>query len=194
MREQFVRSLHEILYKYKEIQGFEYLNRPIPSNFKCGIYFFFDELLTIPNDQFKITYIGITKNNKNNRLEKHQINGPSSFRDHVGEAIKNRFGGNSSPEYINKYIHHLPYLFVSINDIDDLKLIEKRSIELISNYNKDFKIHIPNENWLGYHHKNSIIPQAHIWNIQHAGNYDENLNYLEALDKLKTYSIEMINK
>ena len=115
----------DLLYKHKEFQGFQYLKRSIPSNFDCGIYFFFDEALTISKDQFKITYIGITKNNKHNRLERHQINGPSSFRDHVNEAFENRVGGISSPEYVNLYIHNLPYLFVSINDIYDLKLMIK---------------------------------------------------------------------
>jgi hypothetical protein len=191
MRNLLIERLYQILKNHEVNNGHFYLQNPIPTSFTCGIYFFFDKITPISEDQFKITYIGITKNNKNNRLEKHQYKGPSSFRDHVGEAIENR-NGVSNNLLIDQYIHNLPYIFITINDIDDLKMIETRTIELVSNYNQIPAIHIPNKEWLGYLHLQSIIPKAHIWNIQNAGGkYSAKFNYSDLLDKLKKYSLMM---
>ncbi len=194
MRKQLITRLYEILENHKNTFGYKYLLNPIPNDFKCGIYFFFDNLTTIENDQFKITYIGITKNNKNNRLEKHKINGPSSFRDHVNESLIN-FQGFSTPAIVDSYIHNLPYLFIKIPNVVDLKEIEKTTIGLVSNINKISPINIPNKNWLGYHHSQSIIPKAHIWNIQHAKTGENKFNAIncnDPLSKLAEYSKLMI--
>lgn len=189
MRQQLIERLYEIFKNHETKHGYHYLKDPIPKKFTSGIYFFFDKKTQTSNNQYKITYIGITKNNKNNRLEKHQNNGPSSFRDHVREAIINRNGADNQL-LINQCIHNLPYLFITVNDIDTLKLIEKRTIELVSNFNQIPPIHIPNIEWLGYSHIKSIIPLSHIWNIQHAGGkYSEENDYSDTLVKLKKYSI-----
>jgi hypothetical protein len=191
MRNQLIERLYLILKNHEVNNGFSYLNNPIPTSFSCGIYFFFDKITPISEDQFKITYIGITKNNKNNRLSKHQKKGPSSFMDHIKKAINNR-NGIVNNLLIDQYIHNLPYVFITINDINTLELIEKRTIELVSNFNQVTAIHIPNNEWLGYSHLQSIIPKAHIWNIQHAGGkYSEEINYSEPLDMLKKYSLMM---
>jgi len=191
MRNQLIERLYLILKKHEVKNGYSYLINPIPTSFSCGIYFFFDKITPMSEDQFKITYIGITKNNKNNRLSKHKNKGPSSFRDHVEKAIINR-NGVVNNLFIDQYIHYLPYVFIIINDINTLKLIEKRMIELVSNFNQVTTIHIPNNEWLGYSHLQSIIPKAHIWNIQHAGGkYSKEINYSEFLDKLKKYSLMM---
>jgi len=192
MRKQLIQRLYEILNNHVKNHGYNYLRNQIPKDFNCGIYFFFEKITQIENNQFKITYIGITKKNNNNRLEKHQINGPSSFRDHVGEAINNRNGVVNNLS-IDQYIHNLPYIFITIKNIDDLKLIEKRTIELVSNFYQAPSIHIPNKDWLGYSHTQSIIPKAHIWNIQHAGGkYSDKNNHSDPLDKLSYYSKDMI--
>jgi len=188
MRQQIIERLYKILELHKIQFGYFYLRNQIPQDFAFGIYFFFDPITTIGNNQFKITYIGITKNNKNNRLDKHKNNGPSSFRDHVKEAIINR-NGVCRPLAINQYIHNLPYIFNTINNLDDLMLIEKRTVELVSNFNQIPAIHIPQKKWLGYSHTQSVIPKAHIWNIQHAGGkYSVKNNYSDPLDKLNYYS------
>jgi hypothetical protein len=190
MRKQLIARLYEILENHKNTFGYNYLLNPIPNDFECGIYFFYDKITTIENGQFKITYIGITKNNKNNRLDKHKINGPSSFRDHVNKALEN-LQGISTPNDVNNYIHNLPYLFIKIPNVDDLTEIEKTTIGLVSNYNKISQIHIPNKNWLGYHHLQSIIPKAHIWNIQHAKTVENKFNpknCIDPLNKLNHYS------
>jgi hypothetical protein len=76
------------------------------------------------------------------------------------------------------------YFFIIINDIDVFKLIEKRIIELISYCKQLPRIHVPKNNWLDYFHNNSIIPEAHIWNIQHAGGkFSENLEYMGAIER-----------
>jgi len=194
MRQQLIARLYEILENHKNNFGYNYLLNPIPNDFECGIYFFFDKITPIENGQFKITYIGITKNNKNNRLEKHKINGPSSFRVHVEEALTN-LRGFSTQILVNNYIHNLPYLFIKIPNVDDLKKIEETIIGLVSNYNKISQIHIPNKDWLGYNHFQSIIPQAHIWNIQHAKTGENKFNAIncnDPFDKLDKYSKLMI--
>jgi len=192
MRQELINQLYQILETHKHYQNYQYLRNSIPMDYKCGIYFFFDEITPISNNQFKITYIGITKNNRNNRLEKHQKNGPSSFRDHVNEAILNKYGKEQILT-VDQYIHNLPYLFININDIEDLKRIEKGIIELVSNDSQDTAIDVPNNEWLGYSHSHSIIPSAHIWNIQHAGGkYSIENNYFDILNKMKSYALLMM--
>ena len=86
MREQLIKKLYEIL----EINtnyggGYHFLRDHIPQEFKSGVYFFFE----VDNKKPRITYIGITKPNRNNRLQMHK-NGASAFRDHIDKAIINK--------------------------------------------------------------------------------------------------------
>jgi hypothetical protein len=191
MRQKSVEDLYKILEKLKCSQEFQFLSKPVPINYMCGIYFFFDKITPILSKQYKITYIGISNNNKNNRLEKHQ-KGESSFRDHVKEALSNLYS-NSEKSKIDGYIHKLPYLFVTVNNTADLRLIEKGTIEIISNYNKQ-PIHIPSKEWLGYNHKNGKIIKSHIWNIHHTGNYSDKKDYNQILMLLEEYTEKMIGQ
>jgi hypothetical protein len=191
MRQKSVEDLYKILEKLKCSQEFQFLSKPVPTNYMCGIYFFFDKITPILSKQYKITYIGISSNNKNNRLEKHQ-KGNSSFRDHVKEALSNRYSSSEKCE-IDDYIHHLPYLFVTIKNTEELSRIEKGTIEIISNYNKQ-PIHIPRKEWLGYNHKNDKIIKSHIWNIRHTGNYSDKKDYNQILMLLEEYIEKMIGQ
>lgn len=195
MRQLLIKKLYRILDDHSNYQEYQYLRDPIPEHFICGIYFFFDTVNPINQKQYKITYIGITKDNNNNRLKKHQSNNNSAsiFRKHIDGAL-NYNQDLIGKKHINEYIHNLPYLFINIDNIYKLKLIEKKTIELISNYNKTEEIDIPSKNWLGFNHKRDIIKKAHIWNIHYsAGKYSEEYNYDKVLEYFKEYSIRMKN-
>jgi hypothetical protein len=190
MREELIKRLYKILEKHRIKHGYHYLKDTIPSQFTSGLYFFFDETTPIENDQFKITYIGITNPNGNNRLEKHQKphNEASSFRRSVNKAISNRFGSNGKLS-VNDYIHNLPYLFIVVDNKEDIENIEKRTIELVSNYNHVLQFHVPEPEWLGYSSDKEKVCKSHIWNSQHVNNYNENKDYSVAIDKLEKYSL-----
>ena len=99
MREQLIINLYNLLSNLNKKQQYNYLKNTINNNFNCGIYFFFEPDNMINETQLKISYIGITKKNKNNRLEKHQKNGPSSFRDHVKKALIKKHNSNFHYNY-----------------------------------------------------------------------------------------------
>lgn len=193
MRESLTIQLYEILENHKNTYGYHYLYNQIPNNFNCGIYFFFDNTTHIKEELFKITYIGITKNNLNNRLEKHQINGPSSFRDHVQAAIENNHL-NQINLTTNEYIHSLPYIFIEIINEIQLKEVEKKLIKLTSNFEKTHPLNIANDNWLGYNSPNVKIRSGHTWNIQNIKGEIENseiLEYQKILEVLSQNSKQM---
>lgn len=185
MRETLTKQLYEILENHKNTYGYHYLCNPIPDNFNFGIYFFFDRITSIREDLFKITYIGITKNNLNNRLEKHQLNGPSSFRDHVQEAIETNHQNRIT---INDYIQNLPYVFIQINNETLLKEVEKKVIKLTSNFEKQHQLNIASDKWLGYNSPNIKISSGHTWNIQNIKGEIENFEFLEYQEMLKVLS------
>lgn len=187
MRQQLIKRLYEILKTHEDIHGYHYLNDTIPQIFSSGVYFFFDKITPIENNQFKINYIGITNPNENNRLNKHKNNdGASSFRDSVKRAISNKFGNNGTFS-VNNYIHNLPYIFIIINDREVIKNIEERTIELISNYKQAQQIHVPKVGWLGYSSCKEKVRTSHIWNSHYVKNYSE------AINKLEHYSNIMAN-
>ncbi len=193
MRQQLIERLYEILKNHETKHEYNYLKDPIPKKFTSGIYFFFDKKTPIKNNQFKITYIGITSPNENNRLEKHKkSDGASSFRVSVKEAISIKFGLNEKLS-VNNYIHNLPYLFIIINDVKDITEIEQRTIELVSNYELAQQIHVPNDEWLGYSSKKEKVRASHIWNSQYVKNYNAVNKYSEALDKLNHYTNAMMS-
>jgi|688.fasta_scaffold565904_1 hypothetical protein len=192
MRQQLIKRLYEILKTHETKHGYLYLKDTIPQMFTSGVYFFFDKTTPIENNQFKITYIGITNPNKNNRLHKHKNNnGPSSFRDSVKKAISNKFGINETLS-VNDYIHNLPYIFILINNREVIENIEQRTIELISNYEQAKQIHVPNDQWLGYSSNKEKVRSSHIWNSNYVMNYSLDYNYVEALNQLEQYSNNMI--
>lgn len=191
MRQQLIKRLYEIFETHETQHGYHYLKDPIPQMFTSGVYFFFDKTTPIENNQFKITYIGITNPNENDRLDKHK-KGTSSFRESVKKALSKRFGINGALS-VNDYIHNLPYIFILINDIEDTSNIEQRTIELISNYNQAKQIHKPNDEWLGYSSDKEKVRNSHIWNSHYVNNYDVDKNYSEALNKLEHYANRMAN-
>lgn len=193
MRQQLINRLYEILKTHETKHGYHYLKDTIPQMFKSGVYFFFDKITPIENNQFKLTYIGITNPNENNRLEKHKKNnGASSFRDSVKKAISIKFGINSTSS-VNGYIHNLPYIFILINVKEDIEKIEQRTIELISNYNQAIQIHKPNDEWLGYSSDKEKVRTSHIWNSNYVIKYNVDNDYCEAMNKLEDYSNRMAN-
>ena len=84
-------------------------------------------------------------------------------------------------------------MFVTIKNTEELSRIEKGTIEIISNYNKQ-PIHIPSKEWLGYNHKNDKIIKSHIWNIQNTGNYSDKKDYNQILMLLQEYIEKMIGQ
>jgi hypothetical protein len=203
MRLQYVNELYKILDQLKEqIGDYYYLSNQIPQEYltNAGLYFFFDQnCLREDGISYKIVRIGITKDNNNPRLERHQ-NGnisDSIFRTHIGRAfeVNNNFLDNNVLEVmISNYIQDLPYLFIPINDNDNLKILEKRCIEIVSNFqtpNNNVIIDAPPENWLGYNVGGNINPTiclSHLWLVHYVQNYDEhNIDYIDSLNLLQQY-------
>jgi hypothetical protein len=203
MRLQYVNKLYQILDQLKEqIGDYYYLSNQIPQEYltNAGLYFFFDQnCLREDGISYKIVRIGITKDNNNPRLERHQ-NGniiDSIFRAHIGRAfeVNNNFLDNNVLEVmISNYIQDLPYLFIPINDNDNLKNLEKRCIEIVSNFqtpNNNVIIDAPPENWRGYNVGGNINPticHSHLWLVHYVQNYDEhNIDYIDSLNLLQQY-------
>ncbi|MDF7821164.1 hypothetical protein P1X15_26310 [Runella sp. MFBS21] len=191
MRHIYLNQLYTILSDLKEKQGYHYLLNAIPLQFNCGLYFFFDPQTPINQHQFKIIYIGITKDNINNRLEKHQKAhiSASSLRKHVGSALNLLYNENVNAAGISAYIHQLLYLFLPINNIDNLDALEKRCIEIVLNRNQ-VAIHPPMNNWLGYQ-LGGAISEAQMWNNHYTNSYNPANNYTHALDLLQVYLNQM---
>lgn len=194
MREIFLNQLYKILglLQEKEINnGFHFLADPVPVAFiQSGMYFFFDIHIPRHAGGNKIIRIGITGNNNNNRLLLHQ-NGNinvSVFRSHVGNALK-QHNQEFDEISINKYIHPLPYLYLPIAHQDNLKTLEKRMIEIVSNHRQPVQIDTPTSDWLGYHAIKPAICKSHLWNVHHVGKYQSNNEniYHEALVLLAEY-------
>ena len=63
-----------------------------------------------------------------------------------------------------------PFIFVKINDApspaSDRALIERNSIALLSNFQKD-SIHPPSEDWLGYDSDRDRVQKSGLWNQNH---------------------------
>lgn len=196
MRQNLINSIYIILKNLKDKEfnnGYSYLIDVIPEDFnQSGLYFFFDPAVIRNNGQFKIIRIGITGANENNRLLRHK-NGPfggSVFREHIGRALNQLNNQNFDEHSISDYINKLPYIFLPINNQDELKLLERRCIQIVSNKNQDMQIDVPLDNWLGYQvgaNINLNISKSHLWNVHHTGGYNENENYENAINLLSQY-------
>lgn len=196
MRKFLVEKIYSNLNDYSnKINEFHFLKNPINNNFKKsgGVYFFFENFKTLNLDYLKIIYIGITKNNENNRLEKHQKGDASSFRKHVSESLEKLTKVAPSPNIIDDYIHNLPYLFIPISNDNDIKTIEKATIEIISNFNQEDKIKPVNESWLGNSSGDDKIIKSQLWNWHHVSNFKiSNIeNYNKIIDLLNFYIIKL---
>lgn len=196
MRRTFLNRLYEILVilQGKSINnGYHYLYNNVPPSFiQSGLYFFFDHEIIREDNRFKIIRIGITGDNDNNRLLLHKKSTytVSVFRKHVGRALNASHGQQFNEVTISEYIHPRPYLFLPVKNPDDLKILEKRCIEIVSNKGQ-LPIDPPGPEWLGYQHSvgaNKAIRLSHLWNVQHTGNYDpDHIDYNAALDLLDHY-------
>lgn len=196
MRQDFISRIYNILgtLAAKQINDeHRTLAEPIPDEYlQAGMYFFFDQ--NIPRNNGignKIIRIGITGNNGNNRLGLHQnsnINN-SIFRKHVGRALANMNNGIIDEIQISGYIHNFHYLFLPIENNDQLHNLENILIQIISNCNQLNQIDIPNNNWLGFQQGPNINPAiscSHLWNVHYVNNFNENneLLYNQTLDYL----------
>ena len=196
MRLELISTIYKILgtLATKQINnGYKTLAEPIPIDYlQAGLYFFFDP--NIPRNSGignKIIRIGITGNNGNNRLGLHQHGNIESsiFRKHVGRALTNMNNGITDEIQISNYIHSFHYLFLPIENNDQLHNFEKKLIEIISNCNHFTPIDVPNINWLGFQQGPNINPAiscSHLWNVHYVNNYNENnqLLYNQILNEL----------
>lgn len=193
MRELLLKNFYSILHVLhgKAINnGYHYLANPVPPAFKqSGLYFFFDPNIIRDISINKVVRIGITGNNNNNRLALHQSGSlsVSVFRKHVCSALANSLLPFNALS-INSYIHQLQYLFLPINNQVDLKYLEKKTIELVSNRYQPILFDVPPINWLGYNSPSPAIVESHLWNVHHVGNYNH-LNEEEYTEALKLLSI-----
>jgi hypothetical protein len=76
---------------------------------------------------------------------------------------------------ISNYLHHLHYLFLPIENNDQLHNFEKKLIEILSNCHQLNQIDIPNNNWLGFQQGPDINPAiscSHLWNVHFVANFN----------------------
>jgi hypothetical protein len=132
------------------------------------------------------------------------------FRKRIGEALIERHGlhdqyphwgeGSSAgrdkrldelqlERRVSDYIRDLPFLWVAIDDEpspeSDRAYIERNTIALVSNYQKD-SIDSRGNDWLGTASRSEKIRQSGLWNVDHVNeSYDSAF-----LDRLET-SIEV---
>lgn len=196
MRQNLITSIYNILnvLSTKQINnGYSTLAAPIPNNFlQSGLYFFFDPNIPRNNgNRTKIIRVGITGDNNNNRLGRHQngnIN-DSVFRIHIGRALATMNNGVINEIQISQYIHNLQYLFAPIGDNNQLHNLERRLIEILSNCNQVNQVDAPRIGWLGYQqgpNVNNAISCSHLWNVHYVNNYNANdlLGYNQAINEL----------
>jgi hypothetical protein len=178
MREELINELYNVLNQNLNILGgYHYLNNPIPNDFNIpGLYFFFDENIILENGFYKIVRIGISKTNGKTRLGFHKNGNTSNsvFSKHVSNSLSN-FNGGVNQQQIKNYIGVLPYLFIPVQNLDDLQNLEERFIQLISNSTINPNMHPANNNWLGFHNDNINIQNSHLWNDKHVNDFENNL-------------------
>ena len=85
----------------------------------------------------------------------------------------------------------MPFLWIKINDPpsteSDRKYIEKNTIALLSNYNKEPRIDKASKDWLGNYALHDKIRNSGLWNVEHVEEeYDP-----EFLEVFKNYIEEM---
>jgi len=161
------------------------------------LYFFFDPAIQRQNGNgHKVIRIGISGNNGNNRLGKHQSGnvGNSIFRTHIGRSLSNLNNGIIDEIQISTYLNNLFYLFLPVANELQLYKLEKHLIGILSNCDQLNCIDTPEINWLGFQngpHINRAISCSHLWNVHYVRNYNEN-NVLDYIDSLQGLS-ELVN-
>ena len=111
--------------------------------------------------------------------------GSSIFRRLVGSALTKKCDLSEeeleSLEYrISCKIRSMPFLWLKVNGggkgPKDRKFIEKNSIALLSNYNRETKLDVPSNDWLGRYcldtkrRQNCKVICSGLWNQQNVGN------------------------
>jgi hypothetical protein len=195
MRAHYLDLLYESLHHLRDVLGDYYtLERPLPLELKRpGINFHFDSSILRQNGKsFKIVRVGRTgaplkllfHRGHENGGGRHRL---SNFREHVGRAMMHKEKlhhlypgwGKAEPETdehhlevkTSTYIRPLPFLHLPELDNKKRKIIECRSIELLSNRNQPVQIDVPHADWLG-HHLPGKVAESHLWNTEHVDGFD----------------------
>lgn len=218
MRLDFLNQFYASLTVLRDkVQGYHYLHNPINNSFKTkGVYFFFYENI-FREDGHALKVMRVGKASKD-RLGNHRgniVDGGGShrgsvFRQHIGKKLINRddlhhlypnWGADINhqlnlPEYqhevtVSQYIRALPFLFVKVSNPENIKLIEHRSIEHLSNANPNSIIDpLINNDWLGCSGDPDAISQSHLWNVHHVHNYQPN-NHQRYSELIETLNYEI---
>jgi hypothetical protein len=119
----------------------------------------------------------------------------SVYRKHVGHALINLNGlndiypnwgvGNHANQIIiqnelpheittSNIIRQYPFTYLKVPTFQERSLIEKCSIEILSNSNQGLQIDVPHINWLGFSAQNPLISNSHLWNVHYVNDYEEN--------------------
>jgi hypothetical protein len=187
MRQFLVNSIYQICdsLSHKVINnGYRSFVDPIPDDYnQRGLYIIFDPQI-IRTNEIGNKIIRIGKNGpSNNRLSLHRqgkINN-SIFRKHVDRALQIRDNIQHDEIPISNYIQSLNYLFLPIDDKENLKSIEETLIQILSNSTDPLnQIDPPHENWLGYTIGGEINPNigtSHLWNVTHVNDYNNQKDY-----------------
>lgn len=164
-----------------------------------GVYYIFEPGETRTNSEclrvVRVGTHGLTANSRSTiwtRLFEHLMyNGRSVFRVHVRDALKkravdsNQDSNQSRSRQITDYIGNMLFLWVEV-DGDDGHVkrndIERRSIALLSNLNRD-PIDEASSCWLGRSAAHHAVKQSGMWNVQLTSHKNYGPEFLSDLAK-----------
>lgn len=125
----------------------------------------------------------------------------SFFRLHIGTSLINKEGidcdswgqGSSAnartrdKEHplemrVSEIINHMPFLWLKVNSAAQAEYIEKNTIALLNNFQKQ-AIDKPSAGWLGHYCNNSFVKKSGLWNVDYVEN-KYNPNFIHELEKL----------
>ena len=152
-----------------------------------GVYFFFEpgEMRSSSHSEFRVVRVGTHTGNNSTlgtRLFEHKVDGGRSvFRDHINAALKNRARARKSYDKdhwhagcISSYIGKMPFLWIKVDDQGTRKFIERNSIALLSNWERN-PIDPPSNEWLGNCREDPLIrnpnhdkvTRSGLWNVHY---------------------------
>lgn len=136
----------------------------------------------------------------------------SIFRLHVGVALLNRDNNSNFSDWgkgssaskaikqadaeherrVSEYIGSMPFLWVKIADEpsknSNRALIERNAIALLAGEDGQSPLDIPSSSWLGQHSDRTKIRLSGLWNLNHVGEANNQIQYNpEFLSLLRTY-------
>ncbi|MCI0713440.1 MAG: hypothetical protein L0154_25005 [Chloroflexi bacterium] len=183
---------------------------------KRGVYFFFDgdEYRSDGSQQLRVVRVGThavgtgSKSTLWGRLRSHKGTGAgtgnhrgSIFRLHVGNALLNKHGAWTLPEWgrgssasrqikqseqglereVSTSIGALPFLWVEVDDEPGASshraYIERNAIILLAGPDGCSPIDKPGLDWLGHYSDRVKIRESGLWNLDHIGHPDNLLSY-----------------